>query len=372
MTRGVIVVEYAGLKLLDDETAVLLGLGVDLVGHFGGFRALLGRVFEHADALDGGILEKFAQLSEFIIGLAGQADDQARAQHETRDAAAHILDEGGELRTVARTVHRAQDALRNVLERNIEVFYDLRLLSDDVDELVGDLVGVEVVQTDPCEIHFAQLAQQLGEQALVLRQVHAVLGDVLRDDDELLYACIAQRTRLLEQRRHLAAAVASAQLGDDAVGAGVRAALCDFEISGVGRGQTAAAAVERRCGHIGHVGRLLTLERRVRRVYDVVVAAGAAENVDFGQLAAHFVRVALHQTAGHDQTLHAAGLLVLRGLEDGLDGFGLCRFDEAAGVDHADVRLAHILRDLPARVAHQGEHMLAVHQIFGAAERNKS
>ena len=90
------------------------------------------------------------------------------------------------------------------------------------------------------------------------------------------------------------------------------------------------------------------------------------------QLPAHFVRVALHETAGDDQTLHAAGLLVLRGLEDGLDGFGLCRFDEAAGVDHADVRLAHILRDLPARVAHQGEHMLAVHQIFGAAERNKS
>lgn len=66
---------------------VLLGLGVDLVGHFGGFRALLGRILEHADALDGGILEELAQLSEFLIGLAGQADDQARAQHETRDAA---------------------------------------------------------------------------------------------------------------------------------------------------------------------------------------------------------------------------------------------------------------------------------------------
>ena len=159
VTRGIVVVEYAGLKLLDDETAVLLGLGVDLVGHFGGLRALLGRILEYADALDGGILEKLAQLSEFIVGLAGQADDQARAQHETRDAAAHILDERGKLRAVTRTVHRAQDALRNVLERNIEVFYDLRLLSDDVDELVRDLVGVEVVQTDPCEIHFAQLAQ---------------------------------------------------------------------------------------------------------------------------------------------------------------------------------------------------------------------
>ena len=372
VTRGVIVVEHAGLKLLDDETAVLLGLGVDLVGHFGGLRALLGRILEHADALDGDILEELAQLSEFLVGLAGQADDQARAQHETRDAAAHILDELCERRAVARTVHRAQDALRNVLERNIEVFYDLRLLSDDVDELVGDLVGVEVVQADPCEIQLAQLAQQLGQQALVLRQVHAVLGDVLRDDDELLDACVRERTRLLEQRRHLTAAVASAQLGDDAVGAGVRAALRDLEVRGVGGGQTAAAAVERRRSHVRHVSGLFAAKRRSRGVHNVVIAAGAAEYVDLRQLPAHFVRVALHETAGDDQTLHAAGLLVLRGLEDGLDGFGLCRFDEAAGVDHADVRLAHILRDLPARVSHQGEHMLAVHQIFGAAERNKS
>ena len=206
----------------------------------------------------------------------------------------------------------------------------------------------------------------------MLGQVHAVLGDVLRDNDKLLDACLGERTRFFEQGRHLAAAVASAQLGDDAVGAGVRAALCDFEISGVGRGQAAASAIERRRGHIGHVGRLLTLERRVCRVYDVVVAAGAAENVDFGQFLAHFVRVALHEAAGHDQTLHAAGLLVLRGFKNGFDGLGLGRFDKATGVDHANVRLAHILGNLPACLAHQGEHMLAVHQILGAAERNKS
>ena len=259
-----------------------------------------------------------------------------------------------------------------MLERNIEVFYDFRLVCDNVDQLIGDLVGVEVMQANPGEVQLAQLAQQIGEQALVLGQVHAVLGDVLRDNDKLLDACLGECTRFFEQGRHLAAAVASAQLGDDAVGAGVRAALCDFEISGVGGGQTAAAAVERRRGHIGHVGRLLTLERRVCRVYDVVVAAGAAENVDFGQFLAHFVRVALHEAAGHDQTLHAAGLLVLRGFEDGLDGLGLGRFDKAAGVDHANVRLAHILGNLPACLAHQGEHMLAVHQILGAAERNKS
>lgn len=142
-----------------------------------------------------------------------------------------------------------------MLERNIEVLYDFRLVCDNVDQLIGDLVGVEVMQANPGEVQLAQLAQQIGQQALVLGQVHAVLGDVLRDNDKLLDACLGECTRFFEQGRHLAAAVASAQLGDDAVGAGVRAALCDFEISGVGRGQAAASAIERRRGHIGHVGR---------------------------------------------------------------------------------------------------------------------
>ena len=269
-------------------------------------------------------------------------------------------------------MHGAQDALRHMLERDVQIVDDLGLGRDHVDQLVRDLIRVEVVQAHPAEIHFAQLPQQFGQQALVRGQVHPVLGDVLRDDDELLYARIAQRLRLLQQRVQRARAVRPAQLGDDAVAAAVGAALRDLEVGGVGRGQPVAAALERGGGHVRHVGRLVSAERGLRRVHDALIAACSAQRVDLGQLGLHFVRVALHQAAGDDQTLHFADLLVLRRVEDGLDGLALGGLDEPAGVDHAHVGLGHVLGDFPARRAQQGEHVLAVHQIFGAAERDES
>ena len=99
------------MQLLDDQAAVGLGFRVDLVGQLGSLRALLGRKLEHAHALDLGFLQEGAQLREFLLGLARQADDQAGAQHKAGDARAQVCDQRGELVPVARTVHRAQDTL---------------------------------------------------------------------------------------------------------------------------------------------------------------------------------------------------------------------------------------------------------------------
>ena len=283
-----------------------------------------------------------------------------------------FCDQRRKFRAVARAVHGAQDALRHVLERDIQVFDDLWLACNHVHQLVRDLVGVEVVQAHPGKVHLAQPAQQFGQQALVLRQVKPVFRDVLRNDDQLFDARIRQTARFFEQRVHFARAVGPAQLGDDAVAAAVGTALRDFEIRGVGRGEPVAAALERGSGHIRHVSRLVPAERGIGRVHNVLIAARAAQRVDLGQFGFHFLRIALHQTAGDHKALHPAGLLVLRHVEDGLDGLALGGLDKPAGVDHAHVGLGHVLGNLPARRAQQGEHVLAVHQVFGAAERNQS
>ena len=54
-----------------------------------------------------------------------------------------------------------------------------------LDQLIRNDLGVQVVQADPVEVHFAQLPQQTGQGSSVL-QVQAVPGDVLRNNDQVV------------------------------------------------------------------------------------------------------------------------------------------------------------------------------------------
>ena len=59
-------------------------------------------------------------------------------------------------------------------------------------------------------------------------------------------------------------------------------------------------------------------------------------------------------------------------VENVLDCFFLGTLDETAGIDHDDVRLGILGRDLIAFICEYFEHDLGIHQILGASERNKS
>ena len=90
---GIVVIEHTGLQLFDDQTAILLGLVIDLVGQFCSFRAFLRRILEHTDALNADILQELTEFRELVLGLARQTDDQACTQHKARNTLAHILDQ---------------------------------------------------------------------------------------------------------------------------------------------------------------------------------------------------------------------------------------------------------------------------------------
>ena len=116
-----------------------------------------------------------------------------------------------------------------MLDGNVKVGNDLFLFGDGIDQFFGDLVGIEVVQTDPVEVELAQLAQQRRKLMFAV-EVRAVARDVLRDNDEFLHARGGKLARLVEKLRHRAAAIAPAQARDHAIGAAVVAALGNAEI----------------------------------------------------------------------------------------------------------------------------------------------
>ena len=96
--------------------------------------------------------------------------------------------------------------------------------------------------------------------------------------------------------------------------------------------------------------------------------------VDFGDVGADLVAIALDQAAGYDETLGAAavGYFVLDHLEDGVDGFLFGAVDEGAGVDDEDVGVFGAGRELGAAAMEQAHHDLGVDEVFGAAERDEA
>ena len=109
-----------------------------------------------------------------------------------------------------------------------------------------------------------------------------------------------------------------------------------------------------------------------KRADDLGHFAGAEQRVDLGNLILQFVPVSLGEAPGDHQPLARAGLLQLRHLEDGVDGFLLGLVDERARVDDEDVGLARIGGERVPGLLGQPQHHLGVDEVLGAAEGDHS
>lgn len=78
-----------------------------------------------------------------------------------------------------------------MLNGDIQIFDDLGLFGDDIDELLIDLIRIEIVEPDPVEVHPAQRSQQIGQTALPI-EVGTIAGDILGDDHKLPDAALSQ------------------------------------------------------------------------------------------------------------------------------------------------------------------------------------
>ena len=231
-----------------------------------------------------------------------------------------------------------------MLDRNVHVVDELRLGRERVQQLVRDHIGVEVVHADPVEaLNAAQLVQQEGKARRAV-QVRAVAARVLRDDDQLLDAGLRKAAGLLQDVLHGAAAVAPAQMGDDAEGAEIVAALGDLDVGIVLRRREHAPGLVCRGIDVAELADgLAAVQQAVRHGDDVVIAACAEHAVDLRHLLQDLVLIALRQAACHEQSADAALLLQRAHGENVVDGLALGRVDKAAGVDDHEIRAVHIL-----------------------------
>ncbi len=235
--------------------------------------------------------------------------------------------------------------------------------------------GITVEEADPVQLFDLREAFEQQRQAVAQAEVFAVKGGVLSDEGDFADARGGQVRGFARDRLQPPAAEFSAQLRDDAEGAGMVAALIDLDVGGVARRREDArrlvlVEIRDRVARF-RIFRALAEVAAARR-QDLLDFAGADHGVDFGNLRANLFAVTFGQAAGDDEFLGAAEFLVLGHFEDGFDRFLLRRGDEAAGVDDEDVGFIGPPRDFVAGARQNAHHHLAVDEVLGAAQADKS
>ena len=153
------------------------------------------------EALKLRIADKIQQRVKTGFRLAGETDDERRAQRDAGDAGTDAFDEIHDVLLRGLAPHPFEHVLVDVLERDVDVARDLLALGDGLDEFIRPVRRMRVKQADP-EITFERI--QLPEQrangggigserfrrrieflgrgngaAVVRAQVEAVIGGVL-------------------------------------------------------------------------------------------------------------------------------------------------------------------------------------------------
>ena len=73
-----------------------------------------------------------------------------------------------------------------MLEGYVDVVADIVMPTNDLDGIGGKRGGIGVVQTYPCGTTFGGKTFEEVSQTAATVEVEAIIGGVLRDDDELL------------------------------------------------------------------------------------------------------------------------------------------------------------------------------------------
>ena len=206
-------------------------------------RVGLERIGEHAGPFKFPLPHKVHEFFKLRAGLAGKPSDKRRAHGEVGNAAAKLFQECLGRRTRHATLHPLQDGIARVLQWHVEVGNDPLARGNRVDEPVGEIHWVEIHQPNPLNaVDGLKLLEQL-HQAWLTVTVHAVIGCVLGDDDQLLHAVCGQFAGLSHDLLNRLRGVLASHLGDRTKRACPVAAFRNLEIRHVPRRDSHSPAV---------------------------------------------------------------------------------------------------------------------------------
>ena len=237
-------------------------------------------------------------------------------------------------------MHPFQHPVVDVLKRHIDVLGNLFLTRIEVEQIIGDLLGIEVERSDPSNVrNLHERAKQRGETASNT-QVHAVVDRILGNEVELFHAFAGEAFRFGNNRFDRSAPLFPAHDGNGAEGAIPVTPFGDLHIGTMRFAESQARGVRvveiRRFADPQPLLAFAGREEVATDFRDLSEFAGAHHAVQFRQLFQQVSLIALGETACGNQDPAGAFLLQLAMFENRIDRLLLGFFDEAAGIDDHD------------------------------------
>ncbi len=277
-----------------------------MAGQLRGRRVGLERIGERPQPLEPGRLDEIRQLGELGLGLAREADDERRPQDKSGDRRPQPVDDRLRLGPRVTAVHQLEHPVVDVLQRHVQVRDDLPRPAQDVVQLLGEELRVAIQNPNPVDaLDVLELTEQLGQPGPAV-EVDAVIGHVLRHEDELADAVGGQLLGLLDDPLDRLGDVLAPHEGDCAERAEAIAALGDLQIGEVPRRDPQPGAVVLRLDRCRpeHLTLLVQAAQQPGgNLGDLLAAEDADDMVDLGELFEQPLALPLGQAAGDNDPL---------------------------------------------------------------------
>ena len=231
----IVLIHDSGLQFLNNANAFRGSVRIHML-HSGGRCSLFRRKHEGANPLHSGFLQKVQQLLKFFLSLSRQAGNQACADDKPGDPISKLCQQVTQERTVPSPVHPLQNFIVTVLNGNVQILDNLRLLCNYIDQFIVDFIRINVMNPNPVQsFNPAQTAKKFRQKTLVLGKIHSVAAGVLRNDNQFFHALCRKGFCLSDHIFHFPGAVLSPQIGNDTECAAIVAALSNFDKRIMGR-----------------------------------------------------------------------------------------------------------------------------------------
>ena len=387
------------LYAVDDDTqrlANLLGfyLGTDVLLHahqfvepalfhllrhivlvvFGRVGSFLLGIGKGTHALKASPLGECYQFLKILIGLAGESYHQRRTDMDAGHFTAQALHQVVGFLLGDMALHAVEHVVADMLQGDVEVLADIFLLPHHPQQVPREMRRIGIVQSYPFHaLNVGHLLHKFCNMLLTV-DVHAVIGQFLRNDIKLLDTLTDHPTHLIEDLLHGTALVLARNQWYGAVGAMSVAAFRYLYIGIVaGRRQDPlpTSPYRERRRQLGvitplHTGRGLGVGLQVIQQLPIVELPVPA--IDLGNLGLQVCQIALRETAHDVEALNASLGLGLCKLQDRIDALLLCISNESAGIDDHDfpLRVIAIMCTMITVGLHQSHQVLRIHQILRA------